>query len=98
MYPYKCKKDLADLLGISKATIQQRIGEMETSGRYDPYAVIRDGQIVMINVLCFIDWMRYRRLWQDENLRKYIPEYNAENVARAMGWKIDKVSLRKVAV
>ena len=98
MYPYKCKKDLADILGVSRSTVQQRIGEMEASGRYDAYCVIRDGQIVMVNILCFTDWMKYRRMWADKNLRKYIPEYSAEKVARSLGWKIDKVSLRRVAV
>lgn len=96
--PYLRKGELAEMMGVSRATIQQRIGEMEASGRYGPYAILRDGQIVQINVLCFIDWLRYRRFWTDKRLRKYIPEYNAENVAQAMGWKIDKVSLRRVRI
>ena len=96
--PYLCKRELAETLGISKATVQQRVGEMEASGRYDAYCVIRDGQIVMVNILCFTDWMKYRRMWSDKNLRKYIPEYSAENVARSLGWKIDKVSLRRIAI
>jgi DNA-binding Lrp family transcriptional regulator len=96
--PYRRKRELADLLGISPATVQQRCGEMETSGRYGPYAVIRDGQVLLINTLCFVDWMRYRRELIDTNLRKYVPPFDAEAVARSMGWKIDKVSLRRVAV
>ena len=96
--PYLRKQELAEMLGISKATVQQRIGEMEASGRYSPYAVLRDGRVVEINALAFIDWLKYRRMWADKHLRKYIPEYSAEKVARSLGWKIDKVSLRRVAV
>lgn len=96
--PYMNKKRLAETFDISKATVQQRCGELETSGRYGPYAVLRDGQIVLINVLCFIDWMKYRRLWLDKNLKKYVPEYEPEAIVKQMGMKIDKVSLRRVAI
>lgn len=96
--PYANKKELAEMLDISKATIQQRIGEMEASGRYDSYTVIRDGQILLVNILSFLDWMKYRRYLQDKNLKKYVPEYNPQKVAESMGWKIDRVNLRKVAI
>lgn len=96
--PYLCKRELAETLGISKATVQQRVGEMESCGRYGPYAILRDGQILQINVLAFVDWLKYRRLWQDKNLKKYVPDFVPQKVAESMGWKIDKVSLRRVAV
>lgn len=96
--PYMNKQELSDAFSLSRSTIQHRVGEMEASGRYNDYCVIRDGQILMANVLCFADWMRYRRMWQDKNLRKYVPDYNAETVARSLGWSVDKVSLRRIAI
>lgn len=97
-YPYKSKKDIADIFGLSRATVQQRVGEIEASGRYGPYSTLRDGQILLVNTLVFIDWLKYRRSWNDQNLRKYVPEFNAEEVVRAMGMRVDRVALRKVKV
>ena len=96
--PYMNKKRLAETFDISKATVQQRIGEMESCGRYGPYAILRDGQILQINVLAFVDWLKYRRLWQDKNLKKYVPEFVPQKVAESMGLKNDRVSLRRVAI
>lgn len=96
--PYLRKHELAEKLGISAATVRQRVGEMEASGRYGPYAVLRDGQLVQINVLCFVDWLKFRRAWSDKNLRKYVPAFDPQAVAESFGWKIDRVSLRKVAI
>lgn len=96
--PYLRKHELAEKLGISAATVRQRVGEIEASGRYDPYCVLRDGQVIEINALVFIDWLRYRRHWQDKNLRKHIPPFDAKQVAAQMGWEITKVSLRRVEI
>ena len=62
MYPYKSKSALANDLGISKSTVHIRAAELEQQkDRYGDLAVIRDGQIVLINSLAFLDWLRYRR-------------------------------------
>lgn len=96
MYPYKSKSALANDLGISKSTVHIRAAELEKhTDRYGDLAVIRDGQIVLINALCFIDWMRYRRELLDPGLAKYVPDFEPEKLARSMGWKIDRVSLRR---
>lgn len=92
-YPYRTKADLAEELGISKSTVHVRAEEMEKSGRYGAYAVIRDGNLVLINILSFLDWMKYRKQLMDRNMAKYVPRYSARNVAEQMGW--DMTTIRK---
>lgn len=96
--PYMNKRELSEAFSLSRATIQNRVGEIEASGRYGNYAILRDGRILLVNALVFIDWLRYRRHWQDKNLRKHIPPFDAKQVAAQMGWKITKVSLRRVEI
>lgn len=95
MYPYKTKTALAEALGISRSTVYDRMREIDGNDRYGPYTVIHDGQIVLINTLAFLDWMKYRRQLMDKNLRKYVPEYNPKAIAAAMGWEPVYVNLRK---
>lgn len=94
-YPYRTKADLAEELGISKSTVYERMKEIEgqIGKRYGSYAIIQDGQISMVNVLCFLDWMKYRRQLMDRNMAKYVPRYSARNVAEQMGW--DMTTIRK---
>lgn len=100
MFPYRSKAGLADALGISKSTVHVRTAEMQKMARdrYGDYAVIREGQIVLVNALAFIDWMRYRRELLDRNLAKHVPPYDPEALAKSMGWKIEAVSLRRPKV
>lgn len=100
MFPYRSKAGLADALGISKSTVHVRTAEMQkmARNRYGDYAVIREGQIVLVNALAFIDWMRYRRELLDKNLSKHVPPYDPEALAKSMGWKIERVALRRPAI
>lgn len=96
-FPYKNKSELALALGISKTTVHLRSRELEekSGDRYGNYAVIREGQIVLINALCFLDWMKWRRDLLEPSLAKYVPPFDAEKLAKSMGWQIDKVTLRR---
>lgn len=96
MYPYKSKSALANDLSISKSTVHIRAAELEQQkDRYGDLAVIRDGQIVLINALAFLDWLRYRRELLDPNMKKFVPPFDAEKLAKSMGWKISKITLRR---
>ena len=89
MFPYKTKAALAEALGISRSTVYQRAREIEGNDRYGPYAVIHDGQIVLINAICFVDWLKYRRQLTDKNLSKYVPAFDPKAIAEGMGWSYE---------
>ena len=92
-YPYRKKADLAADLGLSKSTVHIRAEEMAQSGRYGQYCIIRDGNIILINVLCFLDWLRYRRELLDSNLKKYVPAFEPIAVAKQMGWETPELKV-----
>ncbi len=88
-YPYMPKDKIAQEFSISKATVQSRVKEIEEQikeGRYNDYAIIRDGKILLVNVLVFIDYMEYRRRLMDSNARKYVPEFEPEKIIHILGW------------
>lgn len=85
--PFRTIKDLADELNVTKVTINTRKKELENEKeRYGEYAVIKDGGIVLINYLAFIDYMKYRERLQEKNLRKTVPPYNPQKLAKSIGW------------
>ena len=87
-YPYKTKTAVAEALGISKSTVHVRAEEMAHSGRYGDFCIIQDGNLVLINALCFLDWLRYRRELMDSNLKKRVPDFRPVEIATEMGWKV----------
>lgn len=88
-YPYRHKKQIAEEFSISMGTVDNRLREIEVeikNGRYDNHAVIRDGKLVLINMIVFIDYLTYRRQLLDKNARKYTPEFRPEKIVRDIGW------------
>ncbi|MCI9197757.1 MAG: hypothetical protein HFH56_06115 [Lachnospiraceae bacterium] len=88
-YPYMPKDKIAQEFSLGKSTVQSRVKEIETQikeGRYNDYAVIRDGGIVLINVLVFIDYLEYRKRLRDKNAKKYVPEFQPEKIVHILGW------------
>ena len=88
-YPYMKKEQLAKEFQISTGTVRTRLFEIENqikNGRYSDYAIIRDGNIVLINVLVFIDYLTYRRQLLDSNARKYAPAFHPEKLVQMIGW------------
>ena len=86
-YPYRQRKDIADDLGMSRSTIYQRCKELEEfQDRYGEFAVIHDGNMILINILAFLDFMRYRSSLMGKNTKKYVPPWNPEQIAKQMGW------------
>ena len=88
-YPYMPKDKIAQEFSLSRSTVQGRVREIEEQikkGRYNDYAVIRDGRILLINVLVFIDYMEYRKMLKDTNARKYVPAFRPEKIIHTLGW------------
>lgn len=92
-YPYRTKTTLAAELGISRSTVYDRMREIEgqIGKRYGAYALIHDGNIVLVNVLVFLDWLKYRRQLTDKNMAKYVPAFSPKKVAEQMGWDMTKI-------
>ncbi len=84
--PYKTKKQMAEEFSLSPGTIQSRIKEIEQQPRYGKYAVLRDGRIVLVNYLAFIDWLRWRKFLTDKNAKKVVPDYDPQRIAMDIGW------------
>jgi hypothetical protein len=85
--PYRRKEDIAAELGISKGTVRARVLEIEAEAdRYGDLAIIRDGNIVLINTLVFLDYEKYRKQLRDKNARKYTPPFRPEDWMQACGW------------
>lgn len=92
-YPYRTKAALAEELGISRSTVYERMREIEEQigKRYGAYSIIRDTNIVLVNVLVFLDWLKYRHRLMDRNMAKYVPSFSPKLVAEQMGWDMTKI-------
>lgn len=89
-YPYKKQQDIASEFGIGRTTVYERLKEIEkeiSNGRYSDYAIIRDGNIVLVNVLVFLDYMKYRDRLREKNTRKYAPPFNPTELMETCGWQ-----------
>lgn len=88
-YPYMKKDGIAEEFHISPQTVRNRLKEIEQEvkkGRYSDHAVIQDGNILLINVLVFLDYLTYRRQLMNKNLRKNVPAFRPDILMRDMGW------------
>lgn len=86
--PYVTKKQLAEELEISPNTVKARIQEIEEEiqkGRYEEYAVMRDGQLLAVNYMVWIDYITYRQRLREKNLRKFVPPFDPEKIAPYAG-------------
>ena len=85
---YKTKEELKIEWSICTTTIDTRLKEIEDEvlkGRYPGNSVIRDGGIVRVNHLVFIDYMNNRQRLLQPNLRKYVEPFNAFEIAKSIG-------------
>lgn len=85
---YKSRAELRIEWDICNTTIDTRLKEIEaeaSKGRYPSNSVIRDGGIIRVNHLVFIDYMYNRQKLLEPNLRKYVEPFNAYEIARNIG-------------
>lgn len=85
---YKSKAELRIEWDICNTTIDTRLKEIEkevNNGRYPANSVIRDGGIIRVNHLVFIDYMYNRQKLLETNLRKHVESFNAYEVAKNIG-------------
>lgn len=82
------KNAIAENYHMCIRTVENRIKEIVTDykDRYGDFAVIKHGTLVLVNVLAFADFLAYRDRLKDKNLRKNVPPYNPEEVAKQLGY------------
>ena len=61
----------------------------------DERAVIRDGNIVLVNTLVFVDYLKYRKALQEKNARKHVPPFRPEKWAWVSGWNSRVVTMEE---
>ena len=95
-FPYKTVDEVADDIHKTKRTVDNRLNEMQglvRSGRYSEYAIIQDEGIKLVNVPCFIDFLKYRKALQDRNVSKNVPAFNPEEILRICGWNSNVIHI-----
>ena len=82
------KNAIAENYHMCVRTVENRIKEILTDqkDRYGDFAVIKHGSLVLVNVLVFTDYICYRDRLRDKNLKKNVPPYNPEEVAKQLGY------------
>lgn len=81
--PFVSKTVLANQIGVSTKTVDNRAREMKNSGRYPEPTIIKDGGLVLINYLAFIDYIEKRERIQN-GIK--VDNFDPKELARAMGW------------
>lgn len=81
------RHQIADEFGMCLRTVDTRIKELSSySQRYGEYMIIKHGSLVLVNKLALVDFFAYRDRLKDKNLRKNVPPYDPESVAKQLGY------------
>jgi len=81
------RHQIAEEFDMSLRTVDNRCKELVTyKDRYGDFSLIKHGSLVLINKLVFVDFLAYRDRLRDKNLKKNVPAYNPEEVAKQLGY------------
>lgn len=84
--PYHTQREIADDFGLNHKTVAARLKELrQMSDRYGTRAVIDDGNLVLVFLPAFTDYMANRRKLLDKNLAKFADPYDPKEVIRELG-------------
>ena len=89
---YLSKKQLAQELNYSEQTIAALIKGIQEEikrGRYSKYAIAGN----RYNFYVVIDYMKYRDTLKDDNMRKYVPDFNPAEIAELCGYNQKLISV-----
>lgn len=81
-------KRLREEFSMSNTTINRRLDGIRNEierGRYSPYSILDSGSI-LVNMYVFIDYLKYRKSLESENLRKYVPAFNPDEIMKICGY------------
>lgn len=80
---YLTPKQITEILGCSDRHVRNiihGIREQIQKGRYSRYALLDSGDI-RVNIYAYYDYDKYRRLLEDKNASKVVPEFNPMELA-----------------
>lgn len=100
--PYHTQRELAKDFGLNYKTVSARLKELrQMSDRYGKRAVIDDGNLVLVFLPAFTDFMANRRRLLDRNLAKHVGPYDPKEVIRELGmeaWDNDPTEQKKAEI
>ena len=85
---YMTQKTLAEHFEMCANTVRARLAEMEAliGERYEETAIIRDGNVVLVNVMAFVDYETFRQRLLSKASAKYVPPFDPVAVRRSLGY------------
>jgi DNA-binding Lrp family transcriptional regulator len=90
--PYMTQQALAEHFGISLPTVRNRLSEIEelvgNGKRYNETSIIRDGKLVLANVLVFVDYEVFRQRLLNPRMAKLVPPYDPVQTRRDLGYNM----------
>lgn len=88
--PYMPQQKLAEYFGLSLATVRARLSEIDAliGERYPETAIIRDGNLVLANILAFVDFEVYRKRLKEPQMAKYVPPFDPVAIRRDLGYNM----------
>lgn len=88
--PYMLQRALAEYLGLSLQTIRSRVAEIENliGDRYPETAIIRDSNIILVNVFAFVDYEAYRQRLANPRTAKFVPGFDPVAIRRSLGYNM----------
>lgn len=83
--PYLTQIELGKEFSMSRKTVASRLKEIRAlKDRYGTRCIIDDGNIVLVYVPAFVDYMYNRQRLRDKNLAKYVDPYIPGEIIREL--------------
>ena len=84
--PYLTQMELCEEFGLGRKAVVTRLKEIRAlRSRYGSKAILDDGNIVLVYVPAFVDYMSNRRMLLDKNISKYVEDYKPGQIIRELG-------------
>lgn len=81
------KEEAARRLCLSQRTVQGYMSDIEKmKDRYGDKAVTRGWGYSLVNILALYDFLHYKDLLNEKNVKKDVPPFNPAEWIETMGW------------
>lgn len=83
------KRELSREFGLKERTVAVKVNAIEklVGDRYSPYSVVRNGKVLMCNVVVFGDYLTFESRLQDEKLKRLVPPFKYEEASRYLNFR-----------
>lgn len=89
-HPFLTYKQIAEATGKTTRTVYNKkygIEEEIANGRYSRYS-LPEG---LINWYVYIDYLTYEKDLKNKNRRKYVPDFDPEEIEKISGFRTEKI-------